>query len=60
MKSCSALVLAFALLPAAGAAQTALPVVTMAGPANDTAATFLYAADMGFFTKLPGISTNRP
>lgn len=34
-----------------GAAQTALPVVTIAGPANDTAAAFLYAADMGFFAK---------
>jgi ABC-type nitrate/sulfonate/bicarbonate transport system substrate-binding protein len=51
MKQCAALVLALALLPAAGSAQAALPVVTMAGPANDTAATFLYAADMGFFTK---------
>jgi NitT/TauT family transport system substrate-binding protein len=51
MKRSAALVLALALLPVAGSAQTALPVVTMAGPANDTAATFLYAADMGFFTK---------
>jgi ABC-type nitrate/sulfonate/bicarbonate transport system substrate-binding protein len=51
MKRCAALALALSLLPVAGSAQTALPVVTMAGPANDTSATFLYAADMGFFTK---------
>jgi NitT/TauT family transport system substrate-binding protein len=51
MKRSAALVLALVLLPLAGSAQAVLPVVTMAGPANDTAATFLYAADMGFFTK---------
>ncbi len=31
--------------------QTPAPVVTFAGPANDTGAGFLYAADMGFFAK---------
>jgi NitT/TauT family transport system substrate-binding protein len=51
MMRSAALVLALVLLPLAGSAQIVLPVVTMAGPANDTAATFLYAADMGFFTK---------
>jgi NitT/TauT family transport system substrate-binding protein len=44
----AALVISLAL---PSAAQTVLPVVTIAGPANDTAAAFLYAADMGFFAK---------
>jgi NitT/TauT family transport system substrate-binding protein len=48
----AALVLAFGMRGAQpGSSQTVLPVVTLAGPANDTAAAFLYAADMGFFTK---------
>jgi NitT/TauT family transport system substrate-binding protein len=51
MKRTAALLLVLTLLPAAASAQAVLPVVTMAGPANDTAATFLYAADMGFFAK---------
>jgi NitT/TauT family transport system substrate-binding protein len=37
--------------PQPAGAQVAMPVVTIAGPANDTAAAFLYAADMGFFAK---------
>jgi NitT/TauT family transport system substrate-binding protein len=54
MKRSAILLIAAALVLSAGlpgATQTALPVVTIAGPANDTAAAFLYAADMGFFAK---------
>lgn len=36
---------------APGLAQTPSPPITIAGPANDAGAAFLYAADMGFFAK---------